>query len=273
MKKISLAFVFDYLFSTLIAFLISFVWLRFLHLRAGLSFVLSIIISILITLIFNFNNQLKKNNKIEQLNTNNDIEQYLYTLMSNTKKENLDYFYNTIKKIKSNPRVIEDSAIEYFDNTIKKQVILLPLFDKKMPRFEDLLKEVKKFSNKKNIKITILCNQIDLRDKIFFENLKDYKISILTKEQVYLQFIKSSEIYPSIIFEPNKKRHIQFKELLFISFNKENTKKYFFSGLIIFLCSFFVRFNIYYVFMSSLLFLFALICKKKQYQACKKNDL
>ena len=139
----------------------------------------------------------------------------------------------------------------------------MPLFEAIKPGFDSLLKQIKKIEPD-NKKIIILCNEIDGNNKIFFENLKNYSISIFTKDAVYSEFLKPSGLYPKIIFEPNKKKKLKLKEIMLISFNKTNTKKYFFSGLIIFVCSFFVRFNFYYVFMSSLLFLFSLICKNSK---------
>ena len=55
-----------------------------------------------------------------------------------------------------------------------------------------------------------------------------------------------------------EKNKYTFKELLNIAFNKNKTKSYVVTGLIFLISSIFLRYNIYYIVFTTLMFVFAL---------------
>ena len=105
-------------------------------------------------------------------------------------------------------------------------------------------------------KLVILCNDYDKVLPGFVKNFNQ-EIIILDKYQTYLSLYKEYDYYPAIIERQKTKN--SYKQYLAVAFNRSKTKGYLFAAVILVLSSFFVKFNIYYYIISSLLLIFALI--------------
>ena len=257
MKRVNLATIIDFIFINFLLFLISFVWIKYFSNNMFFATLLSFfIIAIFNVLKYFFNSKKNIKNKLNK-KLMNDIDLYTLTFLSNTKKENLDFFEKVLKK--------DGSKLIYSKNLITYKILnkteaLCPIFDSNELQFEEVLKFLSFAKNLSVEKIFILCNQCTQKTKNFLENFKDFDVKILTKVDIFFNLLKPANIYPNIKFEIKENKKYKFKELINLSFDKSKTKKYFLTGMLIFFCSFIVKYNFYYVFMSSLLFLFSLIC-------------
>ena len=268
MKNFNLANFIDFIFINLLFFLIGFVWIKYFSNNILLSSFISITALIIFNLIrYFFKNKKRINNNInKKLET--DIEQYMFTFLSNNKEENLKFFYKTIKN--ESKKIDFEKNLVYYQKD-KKFIALCPIFEDKELIGEKCLKFIS-FSKKLNIsQLYFLCCDCNLKTSNFLNGFKDINIKVLTKKQIYTQLLRSSGIYPEIKFDFKENKRIKFKELINISFNKSRAKGYFFSGLFILFCSFIVRYNFYYVFMSSLLFLFTIFCHIKKDTSQNQN--
>ena len=259
MKSFRLADLIDFVFINVLLFLISFVWIKFFNKNLILATIISLIIVFGINLFLAFFRK-KKRLKIKlSKKLENDIEQYMFTFLSNSCEENLNFFKETLSK-KNKDVVINENLVVFKKENEGYFSALNPYFINSELKFEDCLKTLI-FAQKNNIKkIIFLCINCNNKIKVNLTNLKNIEIKILEKQQIYTQILKKYNNYPKIKFEFKENKKLKFKQLLEISFNKSRAKSYFFSGLVIFFCSFIVRYNFYYVFMSSILFLFTILC-------------
>ena len=81
------------------------------------------------------------------------------------------------------------------------------------------------------------------------------------KERTSENFMKLSRFLCSRGYEfDDIKEKFKFIHLKNIAFTKNNAKHYLISGFIIFITSFFIKYNIYYLVFTTLLFIFSGIC-------------
>ena len=83
------------------------------------------------------------------------------------------------------------------------------------------------------------------------------RIELWDEKKVYSKLLKPTETYPQLVKIEQTKVKRDYRKIIFA---RQKAKPYFFSGLVILFASFFVRFNIYYVIISSLLFFTSMYC-------------
>ena len=96
---------------------------------------------------------------------------------------------------------------------------------------------------------------------------ENFDIEILTKSETFYAYIQRYAIYPEILVAQKTSKKESFFNIIKFCFKKEKAKSYVFSGIVLLILSFFFRYNLYYVIVSSLLFLCSIICffqKQKQ---------
>ncbi len=267
MKNYKLADIIDFVFINLLSFLIFFVWIKFFNRNILISLVISFILLLVFNLVRTFFKTKKKNKQTISKNLELDIEQYMLTLLAGTKQEVQEFFLKVLES--KNTILNKQDNIIYIEN---ESIAIIPCFKTQELSMELCLKAIKKV--KEDFKSVIfLCVGCNPRTKNFLEKLKIKQIKVYEKNDVYFKVLAPNNYYPPIMFEYSKSNKFKIKELIGISFNKKRAKSYFFSGILIFFASFIVRHNFYYVFMSSLLFLFALICIIKKEAPPTKRDI
>lgn len=122
----------------------------------------------------------------------------------------------------------------------------------------DLVDYVKKAEREKVFNIYVFCSMFDRNCLKMSKNLKEYKIKIVDFNNFYDSFIKKQNIKPEFKEKYAEKYRYSFKEMLGLAFNKNKTKQYFLTGLIFLVGSIFLRYNVYYLVFTSLMFIFCL---------------
>lgn len=268
MKNFKLANFIDIVFVNFLFFLIAFTWIKFFNKNISYSFFLTTILLIIFNILLFFYNTNKKNKRNISKKLDEDIEQYMLTFLSNTNDENLKFFNTSIKKENSKILLKQNLIIYHFNN---EKLAISPVFNNKNIIFEDCLR-VLSYTKQLNIKkLYILCYNCDSKTKILLNSFKDIEIKVLDKKLIYLEILKKTNLYPKIKFEYKNSKKLKFKQIIDISFNKSRAKGYFLSGILTFFCSFIVKYNFYYVFMSSILFLFTIFCFIKKQETINKD--
>lgn len=119
------------------------------------------------------------------------------------------------------------------------------------------LKTIKVFHIKK---IIIVTNKFDTNLQNIIDNLKIQTI-VLDYKQTYTLLLKEYEFYPEITIIKPQKAKTTFKQILKTALNKNKTKNYLLSALFIFFASFFVSYRIYYLIITTLLIILALLSR------------
>jgi len=195
---------------------------------------------------------------------------YLISLLSAPAKENLEFFFNIYKNNFEGCNLNTKQNYLTFKNKDNINQIIFIKFENQELKLDETLKSIYE-AKKLGIKdVTFLCFDCDEKLITYLKSFKDFNISILQKSDIYFKVLYPNNAYPDIKFNIANNSKIKFKQLLSISLERTRAKGYFISGLIIFFCSFFVRYNFYYVFMSSTLFLLTAICLFKKNKVYNK---
>ncbi len=252
MKKI--LFLFQFILKCSLIFLIAFIWLRFFLHKLWLSFTLALAITCLTELaIYIFKK--KNNNKMNlKLKEREDAENMFFSLISMT--NGIEFFENLAKTRHNNVLRKKDYLI--VTNNEKERILLYPFLKLDALTPQDIV-NIQKNSLKENIqKIIIACYDYTKDCPLFIKNF-DNNILLLNKDESYALLFKEYQFFPEITNKYKKTSNLSLKDLIAYSFNRSRTKGYVFSAIILFITSFFVRVNVYYCVIATILLLFALV--------------
>lgn len=257
-KNLKFSFLLDLIFANLLVFLFSLIWLKFLFKNFFVSLLISAIIVCVFNLIFYYLLRKKIIKEKYNFEFKKDFECYFLTLLSNTKEENLQFFYSILKTDNSKIFKNKNSIIIAVDNKMK--IAYCPLFELENLTLEIALKQIALLKNLNCNNIILLCKNIDLKTKFKLENLSNVNVEIYNSFDIANNIFKKYGKYPKINYTQKPKIKINLKLLYVSGFKKTNAKKFFLSGLFLFFCSFVIRNNIYYVLFSSILFFLSFLC-------------
>lgn len=150
-------------------------------------------------------------------------------------------------------------------NVVFPQTSLSPL------TINDIAYLMKKVKQEKAKKVIIVTGEIS-KDCFNFIKIFDEKIILLDKYQTYASLYKPSGIYPAVFPKVKQTKKATIKELFTYSFSPERAKGYFFSALVLVVSSLFVRANLYYSIMISILLVFAIISLSNPFKIKKPSE-
>lgn len=253
MGKSTISFIIDFVFYCFLIFFISLIWLRLYIHDNTLILVLSSIITLFLASILSVIYK-KKVNKFKlskkEVKTKKEILNKL--IFSNNLEINV-YLSNFFKEYKITKHR------EFLE--IKKEdekILVFNCFKLNACDNDFILNSIKK-SEKLNIKkIMIFASNFNKDCFVFIKNIKEFKIKLINFDEFYINYIKKENIIPEnkIIYE--EKTRYSFIELLSIAFNRKKTKTYVVTGIIFLISSIFLRYNIYYIVFTTIMFLFAM---------------
>ena len=247
-------FIFKIILRCSLIFLLAFIWCRYFIGELWICLITSFLITLLIEFfiwLFNKKKNLKENLKLYEKEKAENI-----FLSLTAEADYLNIFLELVKTRHKNAIKFDDFIeIKHEDNN---KVILFPYLKFGNLQIDDITLILKKCSELNPDKIVILCNEYDKITQSFIKNF-DMEIVLLDKYETYKELYKEYEFFPEIKLKYKKEAKKTIKDLLAYSFNKNRTKGYIISALILLLSSFFVRMNLYYYIVASLLLIFALI--------------
>ena len=262
MKTSKISAFIDYIFYFMSLFLCSVVWARFFIHNTALIISISIIISTSILVVIYLINK-KKKAKIKLSQSQKEYADNFSTQLSFfTQKEQCKELCKIFNINMSN---IKKNCIIY------KQFALVPLFQYKITSYDSIIQN---FANIKNLgleNIVFVANDFSLDAKNFKNVISSTKVVLLDK----YQFVKIIGFdYKITLMQGVKKtKKEKFVDLLNLAFNKSKSKNYFIYGILLFICSLFFRYNVYYIVFSSLMFCFSIFSRfNKKFNTTKKQD-
>jgi len=235
-----------------LVFSFCFIWTRFLINSIWTSITLSVGITIMFEIIHRIIQTKSKTRENLKIKEKEDADNMFLSLLTDNKYMT---FYEDMLKSRHQNILTKKSFIIILKNNTK--TILFPYLKLETLKPNNLLEIIRLVSSSKPNKITILCYDYDKETMAFLKNFKE-DIILLDRYETYSLY-KEYEFFPTITQEYKKEGKLSIKDLLCFAFNRSRTKGYLISAFILFITSFFVRINIYYCIISSLLLLFALI--------------
>lgn len=195
-----------------------------------LSFLLSSTLSLVLTLLLFFIQNKKEKKKYSSMAEKKEVERFGYNLLLQKEVE-LDKILSPLKQ----------GYDHYFT-----------LFNKQLITIDDLLPLLKDSSS-----MLVFCYSWDKSVKEFLSHIPSSTVKIVSYEDIY-QLLKNTQSLPTLENKWVDEKHTTFKQLLSTALRKDKSKSYLLSGLFLSAGSLFLRYNIYYIIMSSFLFLLAL---------------
>lgn len=120
---------------------------------------------------------------------------------------------------------------------------------------------IKSIMNKINLnklkKVFIYSNDFTKECKALCSSINNIKISCKNSEDTF-KLMKENNVFPVDKIEKPKAKKKNINQFFSFIFNKRKTKAYFLTGLIFLISSIFMRYNLYYLIFTTLMFLFAL---------------
>ncbi len=260
MKKLNL--VFQEVLKFLLIFLVCFVWARYFIRALWLAVVVSIGISALAFAIFGFIARKRRNKTSLKLKEKEDAENMFLSLCFDDKP--MDFFAELASKKHKNITKHKDHIVITHSEENVKTVLFADLSFQPLDTSR-LLTIHNKMKKEKAIKIVICCKEIkDKNVELFCENFPE-KIVILDTYETYKQLFKTYDCFPRITKTYPTTKKVVFKDFVAHALNKNRTKGYLFSALILILSGLFIRANIYYCIIASLLVVCAIISQFNPY--------
>lgn len=249
-KNFSLSRTIDWLFFNLCLFLLLFAWIRFATKSFGWATTLSLSILFVINLlIYLFRS--KKPSNISQKELEKQSKEFFLNYSALSQKEKNLLAGNSFgKKVKTN-LYLQDNKLT------------LIALEQKTLDISHTLSCAKFALDNDAKKLIVLCNYCPKEDLKMLQSIQNVSVCVVSGTTAY-QYFCSHATPPQKVLTCSNVNKIRFRDLANEAIKKSKAKRYFLSGLLIFFCSLVVRYNIYYVFVSSLLFFLSLLCLTKK---------
>lgn len=250
MKKSKLSSILDVIFGISFVFLVSYIWIRY--------FVHNTLFNVIICAVFTFAvcslyYVCKKKKREQQSISTSELKKAnncskLFLVSGN--KETVKILEKMLKE--------KHTVKSYSSYLIVNNIGIAPCYNSTVLTEEQVLSSAIKLKNKNLSKIILLCVTASKEAISCAKLFKQLNLVIFTEQETYRNLLKPFEFeYQSEITEKPKRRE-KASQLLNIMFNKERTKGYFVSAIILLFASFFMRYNLYYLISSTVLCLLAL---------------
>lgn len=250
MQKIKL--IISTLSRLFLIFLLVFIWVKFFVRKLGVSVLVSVAITLLIDMVIKIFSTKKTNREMLKIKEKENCENMFFSIAIS--KNYLTFFENLAKKKYKAQKNKKYVIIQHDDGN----VILYPLLSFSPLSAEEIKKIILELNKLEYRKIVIPCGEIN-KDCYDFISRFNKEIILLDKYETCSKLYKEYDFYPEIIKNEKINKKATFKEILDFSFNKYKVKSYLLSALALLFSSIFVRNNLYYCIVASILVIFAIL--------------
>lgn len=213
--------------------------------------------------------QKKKNKQNLKIKEKQDAQNMFFSLACDDKP--IDFFEKLALTKHKNVVKHKDFIIVKHENE-KVSTLLYADFSFQgltISRFMEIYNKVKKA---KVTKIVICCKIVSEKElAVFIKNFSE-KILIFDEFETYKKLYKYYNFFPEITHKYTIDKKMTFKDFVAYSFNKNRTKGYLISAIVLIISGLFVRTTIYYCIISSILVVFALISQFNTLFNSKTDD-
>ena len=251
MKKYTLGKIIDFIFKNVVVFFIAFVWIRFYVRDLYLTLFLTTVVTVLFGVIITLKNQKSFETKTLSNEENKQIHLFSNEFLFSDHNTNLNFF-NKLAKQK------HTSKIEGIFIKTKGNILIYPYYKKRKLNSDDFTNIFIKAKQLNPDKLIITCKEAEQEVLNLTNQIALFKIIVLNEKETYFKLLKAYETYPEITNKMVDEQKLTFQQLIEVAFNKNRTKGYFISGIILLFASLIIRYNLYYIIISSLMLTFAL---------------
>ena len=242
----------DKVFITTLFTLLTFVWIKYFIRNNIYCLLISTLISILVVYFISLFINERTENKTTKIETTKRINNFMYSFLLMSKTEISKFLYEHISK---KEKVRLEKSMIIFDNN----EAIAPCLHQDDLSIEELSKYYRDAIKFKLNKLTIITLSCKSEIESFSKQIDKVEIKILTKTETFYSVIQRYKAYPEVLMAQKTTKKDSFKSIIKKSFNRNRTKHFVSSGIIMLFFSFIFKYNLYYTITSSILFLFAII--------------
>ncbi len=263
MQKINI--VFQTFFRLVLIFFICFIWIRYFISSLWISVLITGLLTIIIDIIIKIFSAKKQSSIVLKKTEREKAENMFFSLAM--ENNGLNFFF-TLTSTRHNSKKYNDFIlISHPESTI----ILYPKICYSTISTEDIVSIVNSTRHLNPTKIVIPCYSFSKEASSFAKNF-EIEIILLDQYDTYQKLYKCYNFYPEITFSYKKDKRLAIKDLAMFSLNKTRAKGYFVTAVILIFSSFFVRANLYYCIVASILVILALISMFDPFSKYNKNN-
>lgn len=251
MQKLSRFF--QVFFKIILIFLVIFIWVRYFVDSLWQSVLITSAATIVVDFVTRIISRRHKIRDSLKKQEREDAENMFLSLSMD--KTSLDFF---LKLASSRHEAVKKKDFILITHPDGEKVILQPHLNHCSLSCDFVAQVAKKCKSLSVSKAVIVCCVADKEAYRFAKNF-DEEIVILDTYESYCQLYKEYDIYPEMSMKYKKEKSLAFGDLLAYSLNRSRAKGYFFSAIVLLISTIFVRANIYYCIVSSLLIVLSLI--------------
>lgn len=242
-----LSIISNILFKYILLFLVSFLWLK-TYFNNKITVIISIMIALTIGQLIYLVLRKRKNIIALNIKEQKHLQEISLKFRLVDEKTILNFYYTILST--SLPVFKEKNYLTWEDS------IFIPIYYKSEIDSNIISDIFKKHKNYKTIIIAGISFSPDAQE--LAKTLSPI-IHCLDENQTYSLFKKYNS-FPNFQVSLNNQKRNKLSIIKESIFLKQNFKHYFLSGIIVLISSFFIRYNIYYLIMSTILFVFSAIC-------------
>lgn len=256
MQKHYLSKIIDNIFLIVSVFLLSFLWIRFYSHNKFITLIIASSITIIICSCVHFIVSKKTKMQTATKKQANLVQNLSNFFMLTSKIQVLAIFQKAILSRKC--ACEQQKGVLVFG-----EFALLPIFSKPRCDDYDILTGIKKIKtlNLQEKKLIICAKNFTQEAKNFAGTLTTQQVLLLDEFETYNMFFKPINYIVSTNAPKSKPNFRQkLRKLSFVMFSKQRFKGYVLSAIVLIIGSYFMRYNIYYLVMSSILILLSIFC-------------
>lgn len=246
--------IFDYILSRIVIFALSFIWCRYyldsLFLSVLASAGITLCISFIFALILKPGKRRKAVSKAVRQHREEVINQFMYS----TNQRNIEYFYNLIKT-EYHAALLPECILS--ENKKVKTLIFtrFRLLPANQDDIREVITECRCYGAERAIVFGSAFNDKAKETALKIEGLE---VVLMNAESTY-NFIKELGAYPVIAVKTTQNKRKPLKVFFKFAFSRTKVKAYLLGAAIMILCSFLVRYNLYYLISATAFLFFALL--------------
>lgn len=242
-------------FRITLLFLLAFIWVRYYQKNLWLAVLYSAIICIFLDLILSLilrNKQVKSSLKKEEINL---AKTFANHFIFSHKSVVLSFFYKLLSK---HFEINKKTSFLWWQKG-DDVVVFYPIFSTYTVKIRDIISIYNSINTPQKPTKIIVCSAEFDRETVNFAKTAPISFLLFDQFDTYEKLMKPNNFFPTNIKKSPTPQKSNWQAIAEYALNRKRTKSWLFSGLLLIFSSFFVRVSVYYLIISSILLILAII--------------
>lgn len=242
-------------FRVFLLFLLAFIWVRFYQRNLGLAVLYSAIICIILDVLLCVILQKREKQNTLKSDEMKQAQSFATHFAFSDHNVAINFFYKLLSKQFD---VQKKTKYMWWENE-GQLTVFYPIFQFDSTKIRDLFKIFNSIKiSRRPDKIIVCSGQFD-NDTRAFVRRSPVNFLLLDQFEIYEKLMKPQNCYPAENMQIEPKKNGGWQAILEYALSRKRTKAWLMSSLLLIFSSFFVRVSIYYLIISSILLILAIL--------------